>query len=259
MKFDYQMIDGKRELWEMLDAGEMCDRITWIMLQNHCIPWALPVDYFESEESCVLRYQTGTLETLADVMNRPISRDRFFRILQDIVKIYADEKRFLLKKGSVKTDVFSMFADTEGRVYALVDPIVTTVEQMSVLRFFKGLVESARINGTGDTSYVYEISGMLESMTEFHAESFLLKLRQIKSACDNRSYERENTETEVLACADAGLVVDSSIPKRKKSILSFRKAPRQKRVHIDEESSPKGKKEKKGRFSEELAWVDCTA
>lgn len=148
-------------------CNEMLDTVAVGMIQNNSIPGLLPLQVLHMDNTCSLKFNISSKVTLKQFLNGVVGKERFIRVIFNIVETLLGMEEYLLDVGCLQfctEDIYVNVStlDTEMLYY----PVLGQEQQLNLNGFLKEILFSTEFDRSENCDYVVSFLHFLNKNKE---------------------------------------------------------------------------------------------
>ena len=164
-----------------LDMYEVIDKLVFGMMKNNEITGLLPIEYMQSDEKRIIKYNISGMTTIEKYIETILSRQKILDLFRQLIEMSLQTEEYLIEEKLLMLGMNTVFIEpTTGRLGVVCLPIDEVDCGMDIKGLFQAIMQKTHFNPNEDSSYINQVSQTINS-SKFKMEDFQKQIAQLIS------------------------------------------------------------------------------
>ena len=164
-----------------LDMYEVIDKLVFGMMKNNEITGLLPIEYTQSDEKRIIKYNITGMTTIEKYIGTILSRQKILDLFRQLVEMSLQTEEYLIEEKLLMLGLNTVFIEpTTGRIGVVCLPIDGVDCGMEIKGLLQAIMQRTHFNPKEDSSYINQISQTINN-SKFKMEDFQKQITQLIS------------------------------------------------------------------------------
>ncbi len=234
-----------------LDMYEVIDKLVFGMMKNNEITGLLPIEYMQSDEKRIIKYNISGMTTIEKYIETILSRQKILDLFRQLIEMSLQTEEYLIEEKLLMLGMNTVFIEpTTGRLGVVCLPIDEVDCGMDIKGLFQAIMQKTHFNPNEDSSYINQVSQTINS-SKFKMEDFQKQIAQLISDSVQRTVSDRYSSANQGAIDEMAVSIEE-IGSAKESNINVQIPPKTEPENSQKQQEviklEKKKKKKKGIF-----------